>query len=379
MAAKSCPEQIPILIEIEVADVNDQIAAGFDQIKVERSTTGSGGPWAEISTATTTSPQARINLIQDRTEYTFEDPNGSQEYYYRFIIFNSSTSTDGLTSAGAPGAVDPALEICSIEELKTFYLFGVDLTNDRGEPYPDSLYAHYIKSAVDWLETKLMIQITPLDIEEERHDYYRGDYNKYIWIELNSFPVIEIEEVKLVLPGEQTTQVFEREWIHIQRDSGQLQLLPGTGTAGTILFGASGAWIPLIYGGNDFIPDVFRVKYKAGFGLPSPGATDTTPGAFPNAPVSNASPKLDRVPPKIKEVIGKLASIGPFNIAGDLLGGAGIASQSLSIDGLSQSFNTTSSATNAGYGARILQYAKELKDEIPQLERQYNGIRLRVA
>ena len=377
MAAKSCPEKIPILVEIEITDVNDQIAAGFDQIKVERSTTVIGGPFAEISTAITSSPQARINLVQNRTEYTFEDPDGSTEYFYRFVIFDSTNSIDGFTSAAAPGAVDPALEICSVEELKTFYLFGVDLTNDRGEPYPDSLFAHYIKSAVDWLEHRLMIRIRPLTIDEERQDYYRPDYDKYIWIELNNFPVIEVSEVKLVLPGEQVVQVFEREWIHIQRESGQLQLVPGTGTAGSILLGASGAWLPLIYGNNKFIPDVFRVKYKAGFGKPSPGALDVTPGAFPGSPVSNSDPTLEQVPAKLKEVIGKMASIGPFNIAGDLLGGAGIASQSLSIDGLSQSFNTTSSATNAGYGARILQYQKELKEEIPQLLRYYNGLRLR--
>ena len=296
MAAKSCPEKIPILVEIEITDVNDQIAAGFDQIKVERSTTVIGGPFAEISTAITSSPQARINLVQNRTEYTFEDPDGSTEYFYRFVIFDSTNSIDGFTSAAAPGAVDPALEICSVEELKTFYLFGVDLTNDRGEPYPDSLFAHYIKSAVDWLEHRLMIRIRPLTIDEERQDYYRPDYDKYIWIELNNFPVIEVSEVKLVLPGEQVVQVFEREWIHIQRESGQLQLVPGTGTAGSILLGASGAWLPLIYGNNKFIPDVFRVKYKAGFGKPSPGALDVTPGAFPGSPVSNSDPTLEQVP-----------------------------------------------------------------------------------
>ena len=74
-----------------------------------------------------------------------------------------------------------------------------------------------------------------------------------------------------------------------------------------------------------------------------------------------------------------MASLGPLNIAGDLLGGAGVASQSLSIDGLSQSIATTSSATNAGYGARIINYERQIKDNVKSLRDFYKGIPLRVA
>lgn len=157
----------------------------------------------------------------------------------------------------------------------------------------------------------------------------------------------------MVLPGEQVVQTFDSDWIHVQKESGQLQLVPGTGSAGSILLGAAGAYISMIYRNNRFIPDAFRVDYTAGF---EPG----------------------QVPPVIKDVIGKKASFGPLNIAGDLLGGAGIASQSISIDGLSQSFNTTSSATNAGYGARLIQYEREIKEVLPMLEKYYRGLKLAV-
>ena len=88
--------------------------------------------------------------------------------------------------------------------------------------------------------------------------------------------------------------------------------------------------LKLIYGNNRYIPDVFRIDYTAGFGK------NTDPLA-----VSPAQPKLDKIPGIIKDVVGKLAAAGPLNIAGDLLGGAGIASQSIGIDGLSQSSNRT--------------------------------------
>ena len=58
--------------------------------------------------------------------------------------------------------------------------------------------------------------------------------------------------------------------------------------------------------------------------------------------------------------------------------GAGIASYSLGIDGLSQSISSTSSATNAGYGARILGYVDDLKKVLPILISKYGGMSLSV-
>ncbi len=73
------------------------------------------------------------------------------------------------------------------------------------------------------------------------------------------------------------------------------------------------------------------------------------------------------------------AAIGPLNIAGDLIAGAGIANKSISLDGLSQSIGTTSSATNSGYGARILQYEKQMKHMLEGLRTHYTGIQMVVA
>ena len=71
--------------------------------------------------------------------------------------------------------------------------------------------------------------------------------------------------------------------------------------------------------------------------------------------------------------IGKTAAINIFHIAGDLILGAGIASFSLGVDGLSQSISSTSSATNAGYGARILGYQDDIKKMMPILQAKYGG------
>jgi hypothetical protein len=373
----TCILKHPVTLEIEVDDIDDQLAAGYTQIEIHRSTSGSTGAFEEVTSSTT-----RPALVANQTHYTFEDVDGSPAYWYKYQFRNDAGTL--LSGFNTPFQVtDSALQICSIEDLKTFYLLGIDLTDDNGVPFPDSLFQHYIIEAVDHWEKELDIAIRPLVIEdepgsEEQQDYFREDYNNYIWIELNYFPVVEVTSVQLVLPGEAVVQIFNREWIHIERAAGQVQLVPGTGTAGTILLGASGAWIPLIYGNNRYIPNVFRIAYRAGFGRPSPGATDPTAGL--TGPKSVADPILDRgVPRDIKHLIGMRAALGPLNIAGDLIVGAGIASQSIGIDGLSQSVSTTSSATNAGYGARIIQYQKDIKALEKSLKDYYKGIRMRIV
>lgn len=322
----------------------------FDTQKVYRSTTGETGVYSEITEVGT-----RVDLVAGQTSYYYDDLNGDDTYFYKVGYFNSSTDVESTLTDPISGetAQNPALEIISIEELKEIYLFGIDLTDDQGTPYPDSLYEHYIASAVASLEVKLDIHILPVTITEEKHDYFREDFLQFMYIFLKEFPVISVEDMKLVYPNNNTILEIELEDIHLRSESGQLQVVPAINRSYSYVFtGWPLGPIPYTFMGNRNIPDFFRISYTAG---------------------------LDPVPANIKDCVGKIASFGPLNIAGDLLGGAGIASQSISMDGLSQSFNTTSSATNAGYGARILAYQRELKDVIPELRRYYKGIRMIVA
>jgi hypothetical protein len=119
-----------------------------------------------------------------------------------------------------------------------------------------------------------------------------------------------------------------------------------------MMIGAGGSYLPVIYGGMGNLPHLFEIEYTAGF---------------------------TQLPANVLDVVGMIAAMGPLNIFGDLIAGAGIANVSLSIDGLSQSIGTTSSATNAGYGSRIIQYTKQVKDQIPLLRKFYKGVRSHVA
>jgi len=340
----------PVVVTVVVEDIGN-VLNFFDKIKIYRSTdstNGTDGTFTEVTTAAT-----RPTLLVGKKIYEFVDPNGAETYWYRSSYFNSGMSAESSQSDAVQGDSEPALSILTPQELKDFYLFGLDLTNDAGEPFPDTLYRFYIRYAVDWLEKELDINLIVRTFEE-RQDFIKQDYYHYMELHLDEVPVIQVEEIRLVLPTEQEVIKFLPEWIQVMEPAGQVHILPGSGQISVITLGQTGAWLPLIYGWTDFIPNVFRIKYQAGF------------------------PK-GKVPPVLKELVGKKAAFGPLNIAGDLLGGAGIASQSISLDGLSQSFNTTSSATNAGYGARLLQYEKEIKAIIPLLRNDFHPVNMVVV
>ena len=80
------------------------------------------------------------------------------------------------------------------------------------------------------------------------------------------------------------------------------------------------------------------------------------------------------IPYNLLEYIYKKAAISVFEVWGDQIIGAGIASSSLSVDGLSQSIGTTQSAMYGGASARILEYRKDIDELVPILRKHYAKI-----
>lgn len=335
-----------VTAQLSVPDIEAAVSS-YQQIKIYRSLTGVPGSYVEVTNAST-----RKFLLSGQSDYYWLDVLGSLSYFYQATFFKPTGLVESAPMVMQVEAGANPLALLSVGELKQHYLFGVDLTDDLKTPYPESMYVEFIRSAITQLESELDVPLLPVQITDEKHDFNREDYRAYVWMMLKKSPAIQVDEIRMVMPGEVTVMTFDPTWVHLQQDSGQVQVVPGAGVAGSILLGAAGAYMPLIYGSNRSVPDLFRVDYLAGL-FPLPGV--------------------------LKDMIGMLASYGPFNTAGDLIAGAGIASKSLGIDGLSQSIGTTSSATNSGYGARILIYAKKLKELIPVQRRYYKGLRMVVV
>lgn len=335
-------------LDLVVANPGQQRSA-YTHLKVYRSDT-EAGVYAEI-----TRPTTRI-AITTEVSYVFRDPTGLDSHWYRYSYFNAKTGAESAQGAAVQGQTDPALEVVSIPELKENYLFGVELSDDSGRPYPNNMFRWYIKAAVSWLEHALDIPLRPLVVTAERVDFYREQFAKFQFFKTKYAPLISVEEVRLTYPTQaEATRIFPAEWIQPNLEAGFIEIVPGSGSLAMPFFGGGGLLLPTIYGGmTRSVPHIMEVDYTAGFAR-------------------------GRVPEAIKHVAAMLAACGPLNIAGDLIAGAGVASYSMGLDGLSQSVSTTASATNAGYGARIIQYQKDIKAMVPELRNYYRGIRIESA
>lgn len=242
----------------------------------------------------------------------------------------------------------PITDTITTQWLKDRYLFGIDLTDDSGTSYPDGLYETAINSAVATIEKELDITLS-LTTFTERYDSNDSMYDSYMLMHLMRKPVREITKFEVQFGNFPATEI-PLSWIHISNAiGGQIQVIPGQEGLGGALYGAATPFLGLSgVLGRPYTPQWFKITYKAGY--------DGSTYAYP---------------PELLDAVGLIAAMLPLDTAGDLLIGAGVASKSISMDGLSTSVNTTSSATNSGYGARIGTYADRLKTLLDRIRRSY--------
>jgi len=261
-------------------------------------------------------------------------------------------SNDGTAYNIRPRSTD---QLVSAQFVRENFLFGVNLKDDDGNEMPDSLINLYIKSATRFIQRKLGgVLLFPTAVENEAHDYYFTDYTQFGHVKLHHYPVKKVTRYSVQFPLTSEVISFDPAWFVTDSVGAQVNLIPRQGTLSSILMGQGGQFIPILHTARDYLPYVIFVDYECGF-------------------------DQNEVDEDILEIIGMKAAMGPLNIAGDLIAGAGIASKSIGIDGLSQSIGTTSSATNSGYGARILQYQKHIDSMISDIRNNLTGIQMVVA
>jgi len=237
-------------------------------------------------------------------------------------------------------------------EVASLYFFGIPITDPSGNTMADNDLAFQIRQATEEIEGYLNCKLTKQVIRETQ-SYVLNDYKAWGYIPA-SFPVI----CAVALTGRLGTVeqvVWPSSWLSTRQSNDgisyfrQAFLVPTQGTIQTDSVVYSGITPHLGWFGQPTIPNYWDFIYVTSF---------------------------DRIPEDILSAIGMLASIKIFHQLGDIILGAGIASQSIGLDGLSQSISTTSSATNAGYGARITGYLADLKLGMPRLKAKYDGITL---
>lgn len=254
------------------------------------------------------------------------------------IIFPENSTTVDAPFARYVDTIDPAT-------LKERYLFAVDLRDNDGNPLPDSVIQDYINIAISETEHELDLPIWPTQYVEYK-DYVINDYNSWVFMQMFHYPIISIEKMEIKYRStDSPIYTIPEEWIRLNNKTGVVRLTPTS--ASITSFNIPGSlFLPQVVGFGRHFPHWFEVTYTAGF-------------------------EEDKIPYIINHYIGVKAAINVLDIAGDIIIGAGIATQSITLDSLNQSIGTTSSATNAGYGARIIRYQNELKRLLDTIKKHY--------
>ncbi len=240
----------------------------------------------------------------------------------------------------------------SPSELVGRYFFGIPVVDQQGNSMRSSDMQFYIMAAKEQIEGFLNLRLSK-QIIQETFDYYRDDYRYWGKIDV-TYPCRTPFTLTGLLGDIEQVQ-FPDDWLSAKRTNDgigfarHINLVPTAGSTTQSSTVYSGITPNVGWWGQSSIPNYWSVVYCT---------------------------SLDRIPEDILDIVGKLAAINIFHQLGDIILGAGIASQSIGIDGLSQSVSSTSSATSSGYGARIIQYRDELNRSLPRLKAKYDGFEL---
>lgn len=269
----------------------------------------------------------------------------------QFPVEDSSETT--AEGNGEPEEVEEepviSCEGFNLTDLTTNYMFGIDLVDQQGNPFPKTLIASYLNGAISWAEQLFDICLTERVIEEEYHDYERSDYMNWGYIQAFKRPIREVNQLQLMY-GSQPSFEIPLEWLKVDKLGGKIQMFPSQGSANNLIINQSG----VIFGLNQrwgYAPQMWKVSYVAGM-------------------------KKEDIPENLKILIYKQATCDIMTVWGDLIIGAGIANQSISIDGLSQSIGTTQSAMFGGASARVQSYRDDIDRLIPVLRSTFSSPRM---
>ncbi len=255
---------------------------------------------------------------------------------------------------------DPNHNLPTPEEIRTTWCFGLPLYaksatqwTAAGQVMSDNDIQLFVDSAIKEVERRLGVFLKPTiikceytayqqgliedvdyDITEPAYDYAYDSYRQWGFMTLRQYPYLSIEGLKLVLPNGQRIVDFAdpnlgglppnpSSWIKTYKEVGQVRIVPYAGSPSVLSVAgwAGSSAYPMFIGTWDRdVPQSFWVDYTAGFAL-------------------------GKVPQDVRNIVAKMAAVDLLGIAGEALL-AGIASQSTSMDGLSESFSTTASAEN---------------------------------
>lgn len=276
-------------------------------------------------------------------------PDTDEGWEYSNWVRVAGDTQIGYTFGNYKSAPDEWGEVLTCDDLRYTYLWGTDFKAANGQSYTDAQIKYFIDAALQEMERKLDITIKKhrirnnaeerrlergkdYDVDEAVYDFRFAKISRYALIKTRERPILRLHSLRLVNRLQSSSEMKDK--VVVDKAKGLLKLLerPLRPSETSMAIQTSIG----MYGNQTWNVHLFyAIDYDAGYET----AQD--------------------VPNDLRQIIGKLAAVSLLNVIGDGLM-SGFSSSSLSMDGLSESFSSTQSATSAYFGARI----KEYKDDI---------------
>lgn len=226
------------------------------------------------------------------------------------------------------------------------YMYAVKVLDpETGKEMGEAFYNHVLEVAIGKAEKELDIAILPR-FEEEHHDYHQSDFNSFMYTHTFKRPILQVEALSLEMNGRAMYR-YPSNWWKVYNLAGHIELYPTalmqSGGTGGMGYDQVFSGYPQLAGmppagGANYAPQMIHVNYIAGL-----------------VPRERAGVSRDwEMPADLEQLIIKYALKEVFQVWGRLIVGAGIASKTLIIDGVSESIETTQSAMYTGSAADII-------------------------
>lgn len=326
-----------------------------------------------------------VTTLDDCTSTT-DDEN----YIYSYFVFCGEQGAIGYTFGNYHAPQGQWGQVVTADDLRYTYLWGTDFKAANGASYTDAQIDFFIKSATvaigrelnidivktcyrntkqnpqpslrreDILSTSINDQIKQdytsgqqqggvKTMEESLYEYQGHKVQKHGIIKTRHRPILELHKVKMIDNKGALVQDYLGD-CEVNFLQGLLRLTTPHYRPADYNTWNNIAAATLPRGNNAFSGRLFyQIDYDTGY------------------------KNSDYVPDDLREVIAKQAAVSLLNIIGDGLM-SGFSSSSLSMDGVSESFSSTQSATSAYFGARIKVYQDDIEKYIQNNRKHFASI-----
>jgi hypothetical protein len=335
---------------------------------------GSGGEWLVLTANGFVLDDGNITPIEipsaafldtDVTDgvYQYRErnfTNPESKYEISLWVRCGNTGPIGYTFGNCYAPEGEWGEILSPDDLRFTYLWGTDFRATNGMSYTDGQIRFHIKSSIAEMERRLNITIVKkriacepgrrglkkgvdYDEEETYYPFRRERIQRTGMILTRKRPVLSISRLDLLSRNEKVTSFLSTSTL--DKTKGMIRFFNRPLRFGETSRAIQNSIYP--YGADQFNSNLFyAIDYTAGY--------ETS----------------DDVPEDLRAAIGKMCAIELLNIIGDGLM-SGFSSSSLAMDGVSESFSSTQSATSAYFGARVKVYEEELERYIKAVKNKF--------